>query len=73
MFFLKQYLRIGLQLTFQYHEDAMKLQVITIYVSVWYWKGILYQSSTVNKMDPGEYLTSTCFSQGSFCIYVSVL
>jgi hypothetical protein len=33
--------------TFQYQEDAMKLQVIiTRYVSVWYWKGIIYQSST---------------------------
>jgi hypothetical protein len=29
--------------TFQYHEDAMKLQlIITISVSVWYWKGIIY-------------------------------
>jgi hypothetical protein len=41
--------------TFQYHEDAMKLQlIITISVSVWYWKGIIYQSSTAKKMDSGE-------------------
>ena len=46
--------------TFQYHEDAMKLQDLII--------TIIYQSSTAKKMDLGEYLTSTCFLQGSFCI-----
>ena len=40
--------------TFQYHEDAMKLQdLITISVSVGYRKGIIYQSSTAKKMDTG--------------------
>ena len=41
--------------TFQYHEDAMKLQlIITLSVSVWYWKGIIYQSSTVKTNGPGR-------------------
>jgi len=41
--------------TFQYHEDVMKLQdFITISVSVGYRKGIIYQSSTAKKNGHGR-------------------